>query len=119
MRSSPICAPVGGRPEVAISGHTTGVCSEVIRHTDSGASAAARPRPRPRGPRRGTGTGNGPRSLAAVSTTGTAGGSPSASTVVQSDAEGKGGGRESGVLRQVQPQRHEAGGPDGGRQPAA
>ena len=50
----PIWAPVGGRPLAAISGHTTGVCSEVIRHTDSGASAAARPRNGPAGPRRDT-----------------------------------------------------------------
>src|ERR1035438_7378398 len=33
----PIWAPVGGSPGAAISGQNTGVCSEVIRHMESGA----------------------------------------------------------------------------------
>jgi hypothetical protein len=48
----PIWAPVGGRPGVAVNGHSTGAWSEVILHVDTDAFAAAQPRPRRRQPPR-------------------------------------------------------------------
>src|SRR5450759_3019122 len=41
-----------------MSGQNTGVCSEVIRHTDKGAWAGAHPAPALMGPRAGTSLGN-------------------------------------------------------------
>ena len=131
----PIWAPRGGRPGLAISGHSTGAWSEVIRHTDTGAGAGDQPaagpaaaaaghrleQPRLRA-RRGSAAGTVGRSwpksassrptprprrscAAAVHCVGLSGAGPM--------PERDGGGGEAGVLGEVEPQRGEPGAADG------
>ena len=140
----PICAPVGGSPSAAISGHTPPACSEVIRYTASGAGTGA-PARRPAGaaaaadqhgervavlrpaPAAGSAAAGGgrsrrpaaPRPAAAPAARPVAADHQRARRRGRPIAERDAGRGEAGVLGQVQPQRREPAAADAGLQPAA